>query len=285
MVSRTALDAALVDAAVAAGVTFRDHVRVRGLAEEADGVVLRLPEGAVAASVVVGADGSAGITGRFVGVRIARADLGLELEIGSDDARWDETVHLDWGRAPGTYGWVFPKDGRLSVGVVQRKGDGAATRAYLDRFVGALGATGPVERSSGHLIQWRAPGSPLRRGRVLVAGDAAGLVEPWTREGISFALRSGRLAGEAAAAALRSPQPAAALTRYEREVVRLLEPEQRAGAALLRLFERSPGVVHLLVAGSSAGAAAFVRFCRGTLTFERVLRHRVAGPLLRLAAR
>jgi flavin-dependent dehydrogenase len=120
---------------------------------------------------------------------------------------------------------------------------------------------------------------------VLVAGDAAGLVEPWTREGISFALRSGRLAGEAAAAAVRSPEPEAALAGYEREVVRLLEPEQRAGSALLRIFERWPGAVHLAVTRSGAAAAAFVRFCRGTLPFDRVLRHRIVGPLLRLAAR
>lgn len=285
MVSRTALDAALVDAAVAAGVEFRDHVRVRELSDEADGAVLRLGEGEVRGSVVVGADGSAGVTGRFVGVRIARADLGLELEITNDDPGWADRVHLDWGSTPGSYGWVFPKDGRLSVGVVQRKGDGAGTRAYLDRFVAAVGATGPVERSSGHLIQWRARDSPLRRGRVLVAGDAAGLVEPWTREGISFALRSGRLAGEAAAAAVRSADAKAALGAYEQAVERLLEPEQRAGAALLRLFERWPAAVHLVVTRTGIGATAFVRFCRGSLSLERVLRHRGVGPMLQLLAR
>jgi geranylgeranyl reductase family protein len=287
MVSRTALDAALVDAAVAAGVEFRDHVRVREPREEPDGAVLRLGDGEVHGSIVIGADGSAGVTGRFVGVRIARADLGLELEIASDDPTWDSRVHLDWGRTPGSYGWVFPKDGRLSVGVVQRKGDGPATRAYLDAFVAAMGTTGPVERSSGHLIQWRAPGSPLRRGRVLVAGDAAGLVEPWTREGISFALRSGRLAGQAAAEALRSPatERDAALAAYERAVVGTLEPEQRAGAALLRLFERWPVAVHLAVTRTGIGATAFVRFCRGSLSLARVARHRVAGPVLRILAR
>jgi flavin-dependent dehydrogenase len=180
---------------------------------------------------------------------------------------------------------VFPKDGRLSVGVVQRKGDPDATRAYLDRLVCAVGATGAVERSSGHLLQWRAPGSPLRRGRVLVAGDAAGLVEPWTREGISFALRSGRMAGEAAAEACDAPAPEAALAGYERAVGRELEPEVRAGAALLRLFERWPTLVHLLLTRTGLGATAFVRFCRGTLAPSRVLRHPVAGRVLRAVAR
>jgi flavin-dependent dehydrogenase len=261
-------------------------VRVRELREEADGAVLRLDDGEVRGAVVIGADGSAGVTGRFVGVRIARVDLGLELEITSDDPGWADRVHLDWGRTPGSYGWVFPKDGRLSVGVVQRKGDGAGTRAYLDRFVAATGATGPIERSSGHLIQWRSPGSPLRRGRVLVAGDAAGLVEPWTREGISFALRSGRLAGEAAARAVRSTdaEQEQALRGYEQAVILLLEPEQQAGAMLLHLFERMPGLVHLAVTRTGPAATAFVRFCRGTLSLDRVLRRPLAGRVLRLLA-
>lgn len=285
MVSRTALDAALVGAAVEAGAVFRDHTRVRALLEYGDDVVLRLADGEVRGSVVIGADGSAGVSGRFVGVRTAQVDLGLELEIASDDPGWDDRIHLDWGRAPGSYGWVFPKDGRLSVGVVQRKGHADAMRVYLDRFVVGVGATGSVERSSGHLIQWRAPGSPLRRGRVLVAGDAAGLVEPWTREGISFALRSGRMAGRAAAAAVGSEPPEAALGGYERAVARELEPELRAGALLLRLFERWPGAVHVVVTRSGLGATAFVRFCRGTLAPSRVLRHPIAGPLVRLLAR
>jgi geranylgeranyl reductase family protein len=287
MVSRDRFDAALVDAAVRAGARFRDHVRVRSVDSTGDGVRLRFGDDSVDADVVVGADGSAGVVGRYVGVRIARVDLGLELELADDEgSRWAETVQIDWGRAPGSYGWVFPKDGRLSVGVGQRKGDGPGTRAYLERLVAGLGLEGRrVERSSGHLIQWREPGSPLRRDRVLVAGDAAGLVEPWTREGISFALRSGRMAGEAAAAAVRSPDPAGALAGYERAVTRTLEPEQRAGAALLHLFERWPGPVHLTVSRTGIGAAAFIRFCRGTLALERVLRHPLAGPVLRLVAR
>jgi flavin-dependent dehydrogenase len=120
---------------------------------------------------------------------------------------------------------------------------------------------------------------------VLVAGDAAGLVEPWTREGISFALRSGRMAGEAAAEACDASAPEAALAGYERAVGRELEPEVRAGAALLRLFERWPTLVHLLLTRTGLGATAFVRFCRGTLAPSRVLRHPVAGRVLRAVAR
>lgn len=256
---REELDQALVDAAVEAGAVFRDRVRVTRLRQEPEGVELTTSTGPLRAGVVVGADGSSGVVGRFVGVRIARSDLGLEVELAGAGADWEHRVHLDWGRDAGSYGWVFPKADRLTVGVIQRKGDGAATRAYLARLLDGLGLADRKRlHDSGHLTRWREPGSPVRRGRVLVAGDAAGLLEPWTREGISFALRSGLAAGEAAAGG-----DEAALGRYEAFVTRELEPEQRAGARLLRLFELAPGLVHLLMTRTGVGARRFVRFSRG----------------------
>ncbi|WP_375400687.1 geranylgeranyl reductase family protein [uncultured Amnibacterium sp.] len=285
MVDRAPFDQALVDAAVAAGATFRDSVRVRGIEQDDDAVTVRTSGAPLTAAIVVGADGSAGVTGRHVGVRIARTDLGLELELTrpTHDPDWATRLHLDWGRDPGTYGWVFPKADRLTVGVIQRKGSGEATRAYLDRFVRGLGLQDRlVERSSGHLTQWRRAGSPVRRGRVLVAGDAAGLLEPWSREGISYALRSGALAGTAAAAAAAGDRSAAA--GYEQAIRRGLEREQRAGALLLGVFERHPLLMHLALTRIGAGAALFVRSCRTGVDLPRVVAHRLVGPLIRLLA-
>ncbi|MDQ1512650.1 MAG: hypothetical protein QOC59_492 [Microbacteriaceae bacterium] len=272
LTDRERFDQALVDAAIDAGVAFRDHTRVRRLEQTAEEVVVHVSDGVVRAGIVVGADGSAGVTARHVGVRIARTDLGLEVELSGADAHWSDRVHVDWGRGAGTYGWVFPKADTLTVGVIQRKGHGEETRAYLDAFVARLGlGDRPVLRSSGHLTQWRTPGSPVVRGRVLVAGDAAGLLEPWTREGISFALRSGRLAGRAAAA--WGSEGAAALAGYAAAVARELEPEQRAGALLLAVFERVPLLVHLLVTRTGRGASTFVRFSRGTLRLASLFGH------------
>ncbi|SDZ13740.1 FAD-dependent monooxygenase [Herbiconiux ginsengi] len=178
-------------------------------------VTVRTSAGTVRARVVIGADGTGGRIGRYVGVVPGGIDLGLEDEVAmpADDTRWRDTVYLDWGGASGSYAWVFPKGDSLTVGVIQRKGAPDATRDYLAAWRAHLGLAGAETlHSSGHLTQWRTGTSPLRRGRVIVAGDAAGLLEPWTREGISFALRSGAWAGQAAASAARlgtSTTPAA----------------------------------------------------------------------------
>lgn len=283
LVNRAEFDAALVDSAKEAGAHVQQGVTVTGIEQVSgpDGhsntetVTLTTSEGPLTASYVIGADGSASRTARHVGVTADTIDLGLEVELetGAQSARWESRVHLDWGTDRGTYGWVFPKGDTLTVGVIQSRGHAAATRAYLARFIHELGLSSLRElRSSGHLTRTRAAGSPLSRGRVLVAGDAAGLLEPWTREGISFAVRSGKLAGSAVGGNLSDPLRVR--TAYDHAVDVDLVPEMAAGRLALRAFERSPAIMHQVVARTRRGWGEFERLTSGETTLARELERR-----------
>jgi flavin-dependent dehydrogenase len=232
----------------------------------------------VTAQVIIGADGSSGVTARHVGVRFAQVDLGLELEIAVPppvEREWAGRLLLDWGELPASYGWVFPKGDRLTVGVIAARGNGDATRAYLRAFTDRLGLGSlAVLRDSGHLTRCRTEESPLRKGRVLVAGDAAGLLDPWTREGISFALRSGALAGECAAKAAVSGTPQEAqssLAEYAAAVNRALVPDMRAGRVLLSAFTRHTGTFHAGL-GTPKGWRVFAKMCRSEIAFQALVR-------------
>jgi geranylgeranyl reductase family protein len=283
MVDRQRFDAALVDAAVAAGATFRGGVAVRELQESTGEIQLETADGILRARIVVGADGSASRVARFVGVRYRMNDLGLEDEVPLEpDSPWRSTILIDWGRTPGSYAWMFPKDEVAAIGVIQRTGSPDATRAYLAEWKARLGvAESPTVHSSGHLTRWRESGSPLRRGRVIVAGDAAGLLEPWLREGISFALRSGIWAGEAAAAASADPDH---LDDYVRRVRTELVPEQRSGTLLLAVFERTPWLLHWAL-GRRLAQWFFVRYGRGETTLARFWGPRWIMPVVGLVFR
>lgn len=150
--------------------------------------------------------------------------------------------------------------------MIATRGQGDQTRDYLRRFVTRLGLAGltPVY-DSGHLTRCRDDDSPLRRGRVLVAGDAAGLLEPWTREGISFALRSGALAGTAAARG--------ELAGYPQLVQARLGVEMSAGRELLAAFRAHPGLFHAMLA-TPLGWRVFTDFCRGRTSLDRVVQRR-----------
>jgi geranylgeranyl reductase family protein len=268
LVRRDDFDHAWSRAAIEAGATVREHAQVRAIDQDDDAVTLTLAGGdEVTARVVIGADGSSGVTSRHVGVTLDQQDLGLEVELAAtpaDRAKWRGRVLLDWGPFPGSYGWVFPKDDELTVGVIMTKGRGAETKQYLTDFLAALGLTDrEVLRDSGHLTRCRRPDSPLRRGRVLVAGDAAALLEPWTREGISYALRSGSWAGEVAAAG-------GELSAYEKRVVTELAPEMAAGRRLLKVFAKHPLLVHAAMA-TPLGWRAFQSFCQGDLSMASVV--------------
>jgi geranylgeranyl reductase family protein len=272
LVNRDAFDHALIRAAQDAGVEVRSGVQVRAVERGADHVEVRTSAGPVGARALVGADGSASVVARGVGVRLSQVDLGLEYELAVEPGGpWERRIHLDWGPLPGSYGWVFPKGDSLTVGVIAGKGEGAATTRYLEEFVARTGLAGaPVLRRSGHLTRCRDEGSPLGADRVLLAGDAAGLLEPWTREGISFALRSGALAGARAAEVARTTTPDArerAQHGYRAEVDATLGAEMRAGARFLRAFRRRPALFHAAISALPAGWDAFVALVTGEKTY------------------
>ncbi|MGP2438641.1 geranylgeranyl reductase family protein [Streptomyces sp. JW3] len=252
MVYRSELDAALTEAAAAAGAQVRDSTALTSLEEEGGTVTVRTNRGDVLrARAVVGADGSAGRVGRYVGVRCAQVDLALEAEVPVDARtadRWRGRLLMEWGPLPGSFGWVFPKGDVCTAGVVAARGNPTALRAYKEDFLRRQGLLGPRPlHDTGHLTRCREPDSPLARGRVLVAGDAAALLDHWSREGISYALRSGDLAGQAAVRLVGAADEAAAhahADHYGRQVDDVLGVEMRASGTLMNLFVRSPGLLH-----------------------------------------
>ena len=116
----------------------------------------------------------------------------------SDFERLSRTARLDFELLPSGYAWVFPKKEHPSIGVLSARRRNARLQESLERYLALLGIHEPekVERH-GYVIPVKPRSGNLMRGRVLLAGDAAGLVDPVTGEGITYAIRSGQLAAQA----------------------------------------------------------------------------------------
>ncbi|MGW8953433.1 geranylgeranyl reductase family protein [Streptomyces sp. NPDC055709] len=294
LINRPEFDASLVEHAEKAGAVLRTGATVSRVEQHGPAVPDRrtvavvLADGeTVLARAVVGADGSASRIGAHVGVRMDQVDLGLEAEIpvpATVAEDWAGRVLIDWGPMPGSYGWVFPKGDVLTVGVISARGEGAATKRYLEDFIARLGLAGfEPAVSSGHLTRCRADDSPLSRGRVLVCGDAAGLLEPWTREGISFALRSGRLAGEWAVRVAEANDAVDARRQalnYAFAIKAGLGVEMGVGRRMLAVFERRPGILHAAITGFRPAWKAFADITRGATSLAGLVR---SHPLARRA--
>ncbi|WP_406141942.1 geranylgeranyl reductase family protein [Streptomyces sp. NBC_01089] len=286
LVNRPEFDQGLVEEAQKAGAEVRTGVAVSRVEQHGSAVpdrrtvaVVLADGGTVLARAVVGADGSASRIGAHVGVKMDQVDLGLEAEIPvpptvAED--WSGRVLIDWGPIPGSYGWVFPKGDTLTVGVISARGEGAATKRYLEDFIARQGLAGfEPSVSSGHLTRCRSEDSPLSRGRVLVCGDAAGLLEPWTREGISFALRSGRLAGEWAVRVAEAHDAVDARRQalnYAFAIKAGLGVEMAVGRRMLKVFERRPGMLHGVITGFRPAWKAFAGITRGSTSLGELVR-------------
>lgn len=225
--SRRNFDAGLLRLAEEAGAESRQGVPVRRV-EFTNSPFLRLRlangDGEIAARTVVGADGvSSAVARSLFGRAFRRRDLALavEMEVPLDwpsprnQAVRRPAIHfgvVGWG-----YGWRFPKRNGTAVGIggLWRKNEDMTGqfRQFLREWYGEV----PPFPIRGHFLP---PGNfRLRPGRgpVMLAGDAAGLVDPITGEGIALAMESGAMAGRAAAEALAAGKPRTALARYRRE--------------------------------------------------------------------
>ncbi|MFG1757233.1 geranylgeranyl reductase family protein [Micromonospora echinofusca] len=234
-VPRKVFDARLVAAAVAAGARLRRHT-VRHVEVRDDRVLL---DGGLAARAVVGADGAGSVLRRALGHR-PNPDRHLALAIrGYAPALTGPPEQLIVTSAPRwpAYAWSFPiGDGRANVGYGEVLRGEPLSRAHLvDRLGALLPGTDPAtvtDLRAHHLplsTHRPAPG----QGRLLLAGDALSLINPFTGEGIFYALLSGALAGAAAAG---SPEQAA--RRYAATLRRRLGTHLRHSSVAAWLARR-----------------------------------------------
>jgi geranylgeranyl reductase family protein len=236
MVMRERFDAALVAAAQAAGAEIRPRCAVRDVVLRADRCELDTVDGPVVARFVIAADGVTGVTARRAGwppPRGCAPCVEAEVSVGDGDfARLAEVARFDFGVVPVGYGWVFPKRAHLSIGLATTRG-GANLHVALARYLEALGLGRP-ERIDQHgfLIPLAPRAGGVVRGRVLLTGDAAGLADPVTGEGISAAIESGTKA-------------ARAILEDAGEPTRVAERYERALGALRRELGLGRGLAHL----------------------------------------
>jgi geranylgeranyl reductase family protein len=205
MTQRRRLDAHLAEEAAAAGVDFRDGVRATELQLHADGATVRFDGTAARAAVVVGADGVNGLTARALGLAAARRHgVALEGNVPYVHARARETSYrgravVELGTVPGGYAWIFPKGDHVNVGVGGWETEGPRLREHLARACAAYGLPEDrLESLRGYRLPMRRPGESPVRGRALLVGDAAGLVDPLSGDGIYEALVSAKLAAQTA---------------------------------------------------------------------------------------
>ena len=281
VVPRTVFDQRLVELACSAGAVLACH-RVRRV-EVVPGRPVEVDDVAVG-RVLVGADGAHSVVRRTLGLSRPPTAVALRGYAPTSTGRRGEQVIVFGSRRPLSYAWSFDRgDGLANVGYGQMlTGDRPAPprKLLVERLERLLpGATSGATAWRGHLLpvsSWRWTNPP---GRVLLAGDAAGLVNPLTGEGIYHAVATGLLAGRIAAAEVSSGCPDDAGSRYRRAARRQLGWHRRHTAVAARLVRQGA----VLDAGLRAAATDGRVF--DDLVEMGLGRGRLTGPVLRGLAR
>ena len=235
MTQRRRLDHFLLEQAAAAGADVRDGVKVADVSER--GLTVHGAE--VEARIVIGADGCNGTSARSLGLA---HDVGhgvaLEANVPYDD-RFAQAMVLEIAAVYGGYAWIFPKGDHLNVGVGGNESEAPTLRDELGRLCDAYGIDRETMTDTrGYRLPLRRPESTLARGNTAVIGDAAGLVDPFSGDGMYEAFLSAQLVTAAALDVLSGR--AHGLEPYAEAVERRITPLTNAGWGAKRAFERFP---------------------------------------------
>jgi geranylgeranyl reductase family protein len=238
--SRTAFDAALLAAARTAGAELVSE-RVAAVSRRPTGVELILQSGAVRrARVLIAADGANSPTRRQLTSPFTRAQLSIATGFFVHGVTSDEIV-IELVDDPPGYLWSFPRPDHLAVGICAQADRGSSASALRARAANWIERTLEARGARLEPYSWPIPSLgrndlqslPVAGPDWLLVGDAAGLVDPITREGIFFALES----SAHAAAALSSGSPRPDHDYRARLTDHLLPELARAARFKARFFE------------------------------------------------
>jgi geranylgeranyl reductase family protein len=273
VIPRVILDSRLLEAACAAGVTWRRQV-VRRVVDAGDHVEI---DGRLRARVVIGADGAESVVRRAL-PRAARPSVAVALR-GYDIEPGRGRPSLVFGRGPGlSYAWRFPSSGgptNIGYGRLLGPGENARRADLLATMHELLPGIRPAPASlRAHRLPLATSRQRAADGRLLLAGDAAALINPISGEGIYYAIVSGLAAG---AAAVGSPSSAAA--RYRGELRHRFGRHQRA-VEVLSVLMTSESLLEAGILAADAEPAVFADIASLALGNGRIT-GRVAGALVR----
>lgn len=240
-VMRDKFDTFLADAAIASGAKLKTREPVVRCELKAEGVEVVTSQRTYFCRVLIGADGANSVIAQQLGLKPKRRAFSLVAELPKESVeRWGGGIHLRFPVALSGYAWCFPKSDHLSAGLYTHLPQLQNWWDWLYRYLVSLELHDCLDRCSvhGHPIPIADKNSSFHKGCAILVGDAAGVADPFTGEGISWAIYTARMAAAFAFAFLEGEEDA--LADYTRAVHEEVLSELRAAHWFARLLFTFP---------------------------------------------
>lgn len=246
-VMRSKFDNFLVEEAQKAGVKVIDNSKVVNLIRTGNKIKVKTNEKRFVGKFIVGADGVKSFVAEKLGLMTdLEYGIAFEKELKVSECRLRAqrgSIYLDYGVISDGYGWVFPKANHLSVGV-GTYAQGVSLKKKLATYLEEEELTDyEVLKAKGHLLPVGGQKQSLNSKQGLLVGDAAGLVDPLSGEGIFYALKSGELASQVIIETLLEQ---ASLDKYTEMVNREILPELKKAKLVSKIFFPFTKLLHKL---------------------------------------
>lgn len=274
LVMRESFDHLLCRKAQEGGVDLYEGKRVVGFQQNIEGVDVSIEGGeSVRCRYLVGADGARSIVAQSLhrGV-MKKAGLAFEGEgrLAPGIRRGRSFVHLDFGTVPHGYGWIFPKGNLVSIGIgTLLPSKGLKLRSRFERFINSVDYIRGVEMERACFYPvptFSGDDVPVSRGRVVLVGDAANLMDPMMGEGIYYAVRSGQMAGEAIVKAIEEDQKG--ISGYREALKCTLFGDLTVALKLAKAIYRFPKLAYTVLKSSKSLWLLYFNVLAGDARYE-----------------
>ncbi|MDE0204971.1 MAG: hypothetical protein OXP66_02930, partial [Candidatus Tectomicrobia bacterium] len=291
MTQRCRLDALLAEKAIESGAAFRQRESIKSVERQRGHVTVRTSGNVYRARLLVAADGANGATARMCGLSHPhdyQQSIAIEGNLTPKKGvpgKWKKAIGLDFGRIEGGYGWLFPKGDHVNIGIGGYEHVGPKLRTQLARLARFYGFDpSGLWGIRGHRLPQRHGNFALADDSVLLVGDAAGVLDPLTAEGISSAVHSAQIAAAAIVQFLEGKT--AGLRQYRQEIERHILPDIAVAKQLRDVFHLWPGAFVAMERTTPVLWSAMLDLFRGDASYVDLARRLgPAWPAVRLLCR
>lgn len=272
LVMRTKFDQLLVEETITAGGIVHDGEKVQAIDLQPQHVEVHTTHSTYKTATLIGADGAIGTTARQSGLYMAKSSgIALEIEapVPADQlAEWKNTVLVSYGIPRHGYAWLFPKSQHLSLGMGTFSPRRREFISDFSAFTDSLGISWKWQDLKAHPIPLGGKDRRFCLSRLLLVGDAAGLADPLSGEGIAHALHSGLLAADSILAALDSGD--FSMNSYQAAIEQEINNNLRVARQLSTTFYALPKVFFQLFLTNQDILAWYFQLVQGDRDYQDI---------------
>jgi len=278
LVSRDRFDAYLTSKAVEAGANLQESEKATVIHQKEKEILIETSNEEYRAKVVIGADGVNSTTSKYVREPFKPDEMWLCIaaEIPATNEEVDRYIEgateFHFGVARMGYAWVFPKEKHFSVGL-----GGVSTvmkdpKSIFTEFLQKRGLdTNATART--YPIPIGGYDREVCSDRIILAGDAAGFVDPFMGEGIKYAFMSGKLAAKRVLKSYENDDfSKTALEPYKSECDETFIEHLRYGLRLTRLMNRYPNIFFTLLTENERVLDRALEVIAGRIDYKEYLK-------------